>query len=510
MAIRLPGSARQLLRDAIRRHPNVGPTMATLYPGKKVNDLIRPELIHVAQDLKVDIATILATAAAQDRGTAPPAFRPVPTPVGQDVGRDVGRDVGTQDEDHDMLDPHAEQEATAEEKDEDEASENASDTERALVEETETIRRTIAAGMVAGDFATVTDTIKALVREAHKPAEVIVIREGATHGAAAPVALPVPKPIGVKSRQALFGFRGKAGADMLNVFAPHPTTPAVDTAYEWPQDATEAVLSAMKRKRNIWLFGPAGTGKSTFAEQMAARTGRPFYLIACDDTTEAPELVGMTTPHDGSTRWQDGVLTAAIRVPNAVVLIDEPSVARPGALMVLQSVLASRLLSIKETGEMVHVADGVHFICADNTNGTGGGNAAGYEGTRRLNRATLDRFSAFVGIDYMAPDVEARVLTARSGCTPELAKLLVECAGLTRAAKVTHALGLRRLIAWAELLTDGIAPRRAFEYAILNSATKDDREPLEQCCALGLKASDVAAALAGKPGSNANPLDFGA
>ena len=252
------------------------------------------------------------------------------------------------------------------------------------------------------------------------------------------------------------------------------------------------------RGTSILDSGTAGTGKTSFAEQLAARTGRPFILISCDDTTEAPELVGMTVPHEGSVRWQDGVLTAAMRTPHAIVLIDEPSVARSGALMVLQNVLAARVLTVKETGEVVRAAAGVTFIVADNTNGTGGGTAEGYEGTRRLNRATLDRFSLSLKLDYMAPAEEAAALVDHTGCTPQLANVLVECAGLTRKARVTHALGLRRLIAWAECLTDGIAPRRAFEFTILNSAAKDDREPLEQCCALGLDKNRIRDALAGK------------
>jgi hypothetical protein len=81
---------------------------------------------------------------------------------------------------------------------------------------------------------------------------------------------------------------------------------------------------------------------------------------------------------------------------------------------------------------------------------------------------------------------------------------LVECAQITRKARVTHALGLRRLIAWAEALTDGLDARSAFEYAILNSCARDDREPIEQACALGLDNTAVARAVSGKPPSTFN------
>lgn len=488
--MQLPGNARQMLRDAVRNHTRAASVLA----GRKVNDLPKADLIAVAELLGINLQAFVAEVqkldiqypgliadAAAARGDAAETNDETAAPAG-----DVPAETNTP---------------------------------TSLADEATAFRRELGRAMVEGDFDSVTARITQLIQEARKPAEVITNTITETVYVAAPAGtnpaaiqtrpMISAAPLGTETWGRLFNVTGPLASKKINVFAPSPATPRVDARYRWPDQTTQAALCALGRGRNVWLYGPAGTGKSSFAEQLAARTGRPFVLIPCDDTTEAPELVGMTVPHQGGVRWQDGVLTAAMRTPNCVVLIDEPTVARAGAVMVLQSVLASGVLSIKETGETVRCAEGVRFIVADNTNGTGGGSSEGYEGTRRMNRATLDRFASFLRVDYMQPADEAAALVSHTGCTIQLATLLVECAGLTRKARVTHALGLRRLIAWAEALTDGLEMRAAFEAAILNACARDDREPTEQCCALGLDKKRVKTALAGQnsaPAASASPV----
>ena len=472
----LSGNGRAMLRDALRNHPD----FASYIGDYKINDMTKDQLLGAAVVLGIDIAPFTASGRASgqtvaarytdaelelaaEKAATELGFVPAPAPATSDVTA----------------------EAVA-------------------------LRRELSTGMIEGNFDAVTRTIEGLIANARKPAEIVqtekVVYVAAPAGTdpaliqAAPVSVPVPSH--AATWRDLFGITGPLGKRKINVFPATAQTPVIDAKYLWPDATTQAVLCALARGRNVWLFGPAGTGKSSLAEQLAARTGRPFFLLPCDDTTEAPELVGMTVPHQGGVRWQDGVLTAAMRTPYAVILIDEPTVARAGAVMVLQSVLASGVLTIKETGETVRAAEGVRFVVADNTNGTGGGTAEGYEGTRRMNRATLDRFSAFLRVDYMSADKETEALVSHSGCTPALAKILVGCAIGTRKARVTHALGLRRLIAWAEALTDGLDPRAAFESAILNSCARDDKEPTEQACALGLDKQAVKVALAGLPPSS--------
>jgi MoxR-like ATPase len=139
------------------------------------------------------------------------------------------------------------------------------------------------------------------------------------------------------------------------------------------------------------------------------------------------------------------------------------------------------------------------FISTDNTSGLGGGSRKGYTDTNRLNGAYLDRFGARIKFSHLPEADEVRVIVARTGTTVALASLLVKAAALTRAAEaadqLTNGIGLRRLMAWAELLTDGNDAGEAFEAAILNAAPEQDQETLRQQCSLAYDPMTVAQAL---------------
>jgi len=141
----------------------------------------------------------------------------------------------------------------------------------------------------------------------------------------------------------------------------------------------------------------------------------------------------------------------------------------------------------------------VIIIACDNTNGTGGGGRKGFIDTNQLNAAFMDRFGARTRFEYLPRDQECRVLMGYTGCTAQLAELLVDAAVVTRAAEenaqVTSGLSLRRLLSWAELLTDGIDPEDAFEAAVLNCCKDQDKETIRQQCLLAYDRTAVARAL---------------
>jgi cobaltochelatase CobS len=372
--------------------------------------------------------------------------------------------------------------------------------------------QTIRSLIMTGGFATLDDRLRQLVTEARKPAITVeVVREVQVQVDVVPGARPIHAAKTTGTSEAwhhLFGVTGTMGARTTAIWdGTHPDTPKVNDRYLWPHPQTETALSQLARGRNVMLYGPAGTGKTEWAQQLAARTGRPFALISCDTGTDASTLVGMTVPDaSGGVTWQDGQLTRAIQTPGCVVCLDEPSVARPGALFVMQNVLANRMLFIAETGRRVNVASGVLFLTTDNTNGTGGGARKGYTDTNRLNAAFLDRFGVRVRVDYLPADREADVICAYTGCTPELANLLVSAATVTRAAadnqQLSHGIGLRRLLAWSELLQDGIDAEYAFQSAVLNCAAEQDVETLREQCLLAYDRANVTRALKGTCGSS--------
>ena len=355
---------------------------------------------------------------------------------------------------------------------------------------------TVLAPFAQGDFNEVKRRLTDIVQAARTrgTTEIVTIERTKTITVTveAPAGTPPPREgeaphavrVGTATLGDLFGITGRAAGVKLSTWK-GPLSAKVDPAWRWQPETMTTIGIALSKGRPVMLHGARGTGKSSMAEQIAAATGREFVRISCTDTTEAQELVGKHGPDGkGGIVWIDGQLTQAIRRPGCIILVDEPSVARAGAIMILQSVMDSaRVLFISETGERVPVAPGTLVMLADNTNGTGDETGA-YEGTGRLNAATLDRPAVNVRVGYMSADDEAAMVTQRIGCKRALADQLVEFAGRTRAdsnaGHIVEGLSPRRVMALAELLHYGASWEAAWRDAVLNSATAADRQHLTQ------------------------------
>lgn len=494
----LTNTARTILRSRLRRHPNV--TVA-IPAGETVGTLSNSDLIQVALSLGLDVprkeecdkyeanksagmssnsAIAAADQVAAAHGFGGSNFADVAS-IQSNAASGARMSVEA-DEAEDTTIEEVEASAnsdtstsTSEPSQEDQTKAKAD----LLVSET-------LAKLGTGDFPGFKAAIERIAMDACRPAPApLTVVQYAVD--ASKIKGTVPQVIANRTAKDMGIKSGTTGtvlpATALDVYDA-PDAPAVDKGFIFP-DETPVVLSQVRRGRAVFLYGPAGTGKTSLAKQIAANWKRPFVRISCDDQTEAATLTGMTVPDgSGGVKWQDGQLTAAIRRPGTVILVDEPSVARPGALFVLQAVLDDdKRLHIAETGETVGVAPGVIFILADNTNGTGDTTGA-YEATRRLNRAFLDRAGVTVRLDYMPADQEAEAIVNRTSCTRKMADALVRFAGLTRQdannGKISHGVGIRRLISMAELMSDGVKADKAFYMSIMETAPFDDREPLRQ------------------------------
>jgi MoxR-like ATPase len=165
-------------------------------------------------------------------------------------------------------------------------------------------------------------------------------------------------------------------------------------------------------------------------------------------------------------------------------------------MMLLQGLMDdARAIVIPETGERVALAPGTRIVLADNTSGTGD-TSGQYTDTAPLNRATLDRLAVTVRIGYLDAARETQALAARSRCAPELATLLVAYATQTRrqaeSGALTHGIGLRRLVALAELLSDGLPLADAIRACIIDTAPPADHEALSALSLSALDAAEIA------------------
>jgi MoxR-like ATPase len=452
--MRLTAEEREALRSALRKHPNRPQDM-------QVSALKKEELLRACETLGIDTAETIRAATAPQGAMA---LSVTSTNTGADL--DDSGDVDDPVELEPVSDP------------------------------VEDAIKPILAPLGQGDFGTFKNRLRELAQKA-------LVKPEPAQTSAMPV-LVIPTSAGAHEASKIFPELKNtfAARVMLNVTENGNTRP-VDPNYVFPASLDMIVSTLYRRGGNVFLTGPKGAGKTSLAEQIAARLKAPFAHIECSEATDGPYLIGQTLPTpDGGTAWRDGVLAAAIRKPGTVVLIDEPSTARPGALMALQGVLSAlRTLTIPETGEAVRVAPGVVFILADNTNGSGDTTGA-YAGTAPMNSATVDRAAIMVRVDYADRDTEAKIISAKTGCTPTLAQIIADCALATRQdadkGKLTMGLGLRRLLALGELLADGADPERAVETSILAHCPPDDREHLRQMTVAMLAPAAIKAARDGR------------
>jgi len=261
--------------------------------------------------------------------------------------------------------------------------------------------------------------------------------------------------------------------------------PRPDRNFAFVDSLLEDMLVAIERQDTIWLAGPKGTGKTSLPREIAARTNRPCVRIAHHRTTEPVELIGSMYPSaDGGVEWKDGVLTAAIRKPGTIIILDEPTFCRAGVLALYQTLLDHRFLTLAEnSGEVVPVAQGVVFIIADNTAGNGD-DTGRYSDTNTMNAAFLDRAAKILRVDYLPSDKETELLANKTGIAIDIARMIVDFANVTRKAgeqgDISEGISFRRMVALANDLIDGISARRAFRNCVLNHATADDAVALNE------------------------------
>ena len=291
--------------------------------------------------------------------------------------------------------------------------------------------------------------------------------------------LPLYQAFGLRKSDAPTAYRWAWDHTTVDV-CDYADAPEIDSDYFWSPSLLAQLAAQDAAGLNGWVFGAAGTGKTDGLRQYAARLGRPFVRIAIERTTEPAELIGQPVPDGGRIGWQDGKLTAAMRIPRCVILLDEPTLLRSGTLAVLGTALDHRKLWLA-SGEIVSAAPGVFICAADNTDGCGD-DTGRYVDTAPVNAAFLDRFALRTKLGFMTVAQETTMLSRRLGVHAAAVKPMVEYASLTRsqsdAGKLTMGVSTRRLLAWARAVKAGIDSKEAFEASVVAGSAPEDRATL--------------------------------
>ena len=140
---------------------------------------------------------------------------------------------------------------------------------------------------------------KALIEAANKPAQTKTV-----YAPGAAPAIADGKVAGTETANIIFGPNRALRGITMDVYDDSQST-AADPDYIFNQDALGFALCCMNRGKNIYLYGPAGTGKTSFPMEIAARLGRSVEVINCTRALEPDQLIGQPGLKDGNTFWQD-------------------------------------------------------------------------------------------------------------------------------------------------------------------------------------------------------------
>lgn len=219
--------------------------------------------------------------------------------------------------------------------------------------------------------------------------------------------------------------------------------PDVDENYVFPIDLLKTVTMGFDIGENVYLWGMAGTGKTTILEQFCARTGRPWIRVQHTRNTEEAHVVGQYVVRDGATVFELGPLPFAMKY-GLTYCADEYDFGMPAVLALYQPVLEGKPLLIKEAPaehRMIRPHPMFRFIATGNTNGTGDETGL-YQGTMLQNAANYERFGIVEEVHYMDKKTEIQVVSSQGGIPREFAEKLVDFATRAREAYANQKLGL--------------------------------------------------------------------
>ncbi len=238
--------------------------------------------------------------------------------------------------------------------------------------------------------------------------------------------------------------------------------------YQPQADEIELYEAAYRKRLPVMIKGPTGCGKSRFVEYMAWRLGKPLITVACNEDMTASDLVGRFLLDKEGTRWQDGPLTMAARM-GGICYLDEIVEARQDTTVVIHPLTDyRRTLPLDKKGELIEAHPDFQLVISYNP---------GYQSLMKdLKQSTKQRFTA-LEFDYADAETEAIIIERESGLDREQCRQLVKIAHTARNLKghgLDEGISTRLLVYAAQLIEQGIEPRRACRVALTQPITDDE------------------------------------
>jgi cobaltochelatase CobS len=259
--------------------------------------------------------------------------------------------------------------------------------------------------------------------------------------------------------------------------------PDHDASYVFDPDTTLAILAGFAFNRRVMVQGYHGTGKSTHIEQVAARLNWPCVRINLDAHISRIDLIGRDAIvlRDGLqvTEFREGLLPWAIQTPTALVF-DEYDAGRPDVMFVIQRVLETEgKLTLLDQNRVIRPNPWFRLFATANTVGLGDTSGL-YHGTQAINQGQMDRWNIVVGLNYLAAEVECKIVLAKSeGIDEKVVSNMVKVADLTRQGfingDISTVMSPRTVITWAQNTAIFKDPGFSFRLSFLNKCDETER-----------------------------------
>jgi cobaltochelatase CobS len=257
--------------------------------------------------------------------------------------------------------------------------------------------------------------------------------------------------------------------------------PDIDEAYVFDIEMLKQVCLGLQVNIPTYIWGHAGTGKTTLVQQVCARLNRPAYRIQHTLNMIEADVVGDWRARDGNTYFELGPLPLAMQ-HGWVYISDEYDRAPPGVTALYQAVLEGAPLVIKEAPpefRVIRPHKNFRIIATGNTNGSGDETGL-YAGTMTGDAANYSRFGITERAPYMDPKAEAALIELKCSVPAQWATDLVRWANMVRdafdASKITCTVGPRELIYAARVGSYRNDIKLGIRSAMLNRMNDVDRE----------------------------------
>lgn len=236
--------------------------------------------------------------------------------------------------------------------------------------------------------------------------------------------------------------------------------PQPDDHFFLPEAVIENIhrISLLSKRHpvNVLVAGKQGCGKSTLVRQFAARNNRPLATFQIGLLSEPGQLFGEHALKNGETYYRKFLFPDAIQTPGCVIHLEEINrPEHPKALNMLFSVLSEDRNIYTDELDHIRVADDVVFFATLNEGDE-------FVGTEMLDAALRDRFYVTL-LDYLPPEVEARVICLKTGIDEADAQTIVNAAArLRNNSRHPMVVSTRHTLMIAEMISVGATVEQAF------------------------------------------------